>query len=130
MVAIFIVAGLLAVAVLLWYVEKSNRARLAAMTPEERRRLDAEMDALSTAREEATQARIAAAGSRSQSARSLLRNEARTSGEASTSCPRCGDTAARRRRSPMSVASGLVGAAPPDAGQVRCRTCGATYTRR
>jgi hypothetical protein len=128
MLAIFIVAGLLAVAVLVWYVEKGNRARLAAMTPEERRQLESELDALAAAQEEATQARIAAAGSRSQSARSLLRNESRA--EATTSCPRCGDTAAKRQRSPLSIAGGLVGAAAPDAGQVTCRNCGRAYTRR
>jgi DNA-directed RNA polymerase subunit RPC12/RpoP len=125
-----VVFGLLIVAFGL--VAKQSRAKLAAMTPEERAEVARNMQELAEAQEKAAQARIAAAGSRSRSARSLLMSPVAKTVDGELTCPRCGSKKFTVHRSAATrvgaVASGLVGAAARQ-DQVDCTACGSRYSR-
>jgi hypothetical protein len=137
MAGFFVLAGFLVIAlglIALGYVERKNRARLAAMTPEERAAYDRDLQDLADAQARATQTRLAAAGSRSRSARSLLMNP--TAGKANggrPACPRCGSEEFQAKASARarvgSAAAGFVGAAVTRPTQVSCASCGTRYVR-
>jgi hypothetical protein len=137
MAGFFVLGGLLIIALgllALGYVERKNRARLAAMTPEERAAYERDLQDLADAQAKATQARLAAAGSRSRSARSLLMNPAAGSSDGGRlACPRCGSDQFQARASARarvgSAAAGFVGSAVTRPTQVSCGSCGTRYVR-